>query len=118
MNPITIKYNKIVGVSGQFSGSITTVQEDIISMIATKQKQLKRKPSPDDADTRTPKTTKRDPPPFVTHYKSSEGVKYKLGDKLDHDGTTFYFCDCPLHLNKLKWHTHHPGNSVASATVG
>lgn len=108
MNKAVIKYNKIVCVSGQFSGSITTVQEDIISMIATKQKQLKRKPSSDDADARPPKTTKRDPPPFVTHYKSSEGTKYKLGDKLVHDGFTFYFCDCPLHLNKLKWHTHHP----------
>lgn len=46
MNKAVIKYNKIVCVSGQFSGSITTVQEDIISMIATKQKQPKRTPPP------------------------------------------------------------------------
>jgi len=115
MNKAVIKYNKIVCVSGNFSGSITTVQEDIIAMIATKQKTNKRKSSSDDdADTKPSKfskfskTTKRDPPPFVTHFKSSEGVKYKLADKRVHDGATFYFCDCPLHLNKLKWHTHHP----------
>jgi hypothetical protein len=77
-------------------------------MITTKQKQPKRTPPSDDTDTRNSKTPKRDPPPFVTYFKSSEGVKYKLGDKLDHNGATFYFCDCPLHLNKLKWHTHHP----------
>ena len=108
MNKAVIKYNKIVCVCGKFSGSITTVQEDIIAMIATKQKQLKQNPSSNDSDTRTPKATKRDPPPFVTHYKSSEGGKYKLGDKLDHDGAMFYFYDCPVHLNKPKWHKHHP----------
>ena len=54
------------------------------------------------------KSIRREPPPFVTHYQSSEGVKYKLDNTLDHDGTTFHFCDCPLHRNKLKWHTHHP----------
>jgi len=54
------------------------------------------------------KTPKRDPPPFVTHLKSSEGTNYKIGDTLDHDGATFHYCDCPLHRNKLKWHSHHP----------
>lgn len=67
MNKAVIKYNNIVCVSGQFSGSITTVQEDIIAMIANKQKQIKHRNPSDDPDTRTPKATKRDPPPFVTH---------------------------------------------------
>jgi len=75
---------------------------------------LKYKPQPkpkirddDDAGNAT-KFIRREPPPFVTHFKSSEGVKYTIGSTLVHDGNTFYFCDCPLHRNKLKWHTHHP----------
>ena len=72
------------------------------------QKQPKRKSLPDSINHDPTKTPKRDPPPFVTHYKSSEGKKYNIGNTLDHDGSTFHYCDYPLHRNKLKWHTHHP----------
>ena len=107
MNKAVIKYNNIVCATGSFNGSTSTIQEDIVSMLALKHKPSKRRTSNDD-DLHDKKFVKREPPPFVTHYKSSEGVKYVVGSKLTHNDTTFYFCDCPLHCNKLKWHTHHP----------
>lgn len=107
MNKSVIKYNKIVCVNGQFSGSITTVQEDIVAMLVHKKPQSKRRVT-DDSNPAPTKTSNRNPPPFVTHYKSAAGDKYKLGDTLNHEGATFHFCDCPLHRNKLKWHTHTP----------
>jgi len=47
MNSATIKYNKIIGSSfdGKFQGSITTVQEDIVAMIAQNIKNYKPPPS-------------------------------------------------------------------------
>jgi len=50
----------------------------------------------------------KEPPPFLTHFKDSNGVKYKLGDTKIFNSITFHFCDCPLHHNCLKWHTHSP----------
>jgi len=107
MNKSVIKYNKIVCVSGKFSGSVTTVQEDIVVMLTHKQKQPKRK-TRDDENHNPIKTLQRDPPSFITHYKSAKGKKYKLGNTLDHKGVTFHYCNCPLHYNELKWHTHTP----------
>lgn len=73
----------------------------------------KHKPSPVPTDGNAPPTSKfrHDPPPFLIHYKNynnDKNLKYKVGDETDHDGTTFYFCDCTLHRNKMKWHTYHP----------
>lgn len=45
---------------------------------------------------------------FLIHYKNADELKYKVGNKKDHKGTTFFFCDCTIFCNKLKWHTHHP----------
>ena len=33
-------------------------------------------------------------------------MKYKVGYSKEFNGKIFYFCDCPLHCNRLKWHTH------------
>ena len=40
----------------------------------------------------------------------SDKVKYKVGDSKYFKGITYYFCDGPLHRNRLKWHTHKPDN--------
>ena len=56
---------------------------------------------PSDADGTT-KLLRRESPPFLIHYQNTDKVKYKLGDKNNHNGTTFFFCDCPLYHNKLK----------------
>ena len=108
MNLATMKFNKIVNASGKFHGSTKTIQEDIIAMLAHRASTKRKQPPPIDADdTPTPKL-RRNSPPFLIHYQTADKVKYKVGDKKEHAGSTFYFCDCPLHKNKLKWHTHHP----------
>ena len=103
MNAAVMKYNKIICDKGKFSGSITSVQEDIVAMIA---KSTKRKRNIDNDDGYKKKQTAITPPPFLTHYKDSKEVKYKLGDTKMHNNKKFYFCDCPDHRNRLKWHTH------------
>jgi hypothetical protein len=48
-------------------------------------------------------------PPFVKHFKSStgsDGQKFKVGSKKIWNNSTWYFCDCPNHRDKVKWHTH------------
>lgn len=108
MNKAVIKYKKIVCISRQCQGSITTVQEDIIALLAQNHRQNKCNPIQNKNENANTKTIKREPTSFVTHYKKSQGIKYKLGNTLDSNVTTSYFCDCPLRRNKLKRHTHHP----------
>jgi hypothetical protein len=114
MNSVVIKYNKISGSNdGVFSGAATTLQEDIVAMVAA----VKRKaPTPPAAAHAKPKHNPSTPdakgnkmPPFLRHFKSSTStgsVTYKVGDTKPFDGATWYFCDCPNHLHRIKWHTH------------
>jgi len=110
MNSATIKYNKIIGSSfdGNFQGSITTVQEDIVAMMVQNIKKRNPPPSKIEDDDRDLKCPKREPVPFANHYQDSSGVKYKLGDTKEHNDRTFYYCNCPIHRNRLKWHTYSP----------
>ena len=106
MNLADIQYKQIVSSGdGQFKGSITTVTEDIVAMMATSRKR-KSPPSNDFDPEKTTKSQKKDGPPFVSHYQDSKGSKYKVGDKKEFDGRTYFFCDCPFHRNRLRWHTH------------
>jgi hypothetical protein len=48
-------------------------------------------------------------PPFIKHFKSSNtngSTVYKVRDSKTWNNTTWYFCDCPTHRDKHKWHTH------------
>lgn len=117
MNSAVIKFNKITGSSeGGFRGSSSTVQDDIVAMVAAAKR---KRPSPstppsgskppqdkDDSTSSPPKL-----PPFVRHFKTSaddKAKKYALGDTKTWNKLTWYFCDCPTHRNKIKWHTHKP----------
>jgi hypothetical protein len=113
MNTAVIKYNKICMDSPghSFPGSVSTLQEDIVAMMST----VKRKypPAKPDAKVKKEPKTNDDPkiklPPFVKHFKSStgsDGQKFKVGDKKTWNNSTWYFCDCPNHRDKVKWHTH------------
>ena len=116
MNSATIKYNKVIATSGgTFKGSIHTVQEDIVALLSTKSKfkpnKRKRENSDndknEDSDRQPNKNATREKPDFIYHYKDgTTNQKYKVGDKKDFNGQTFYFCDAPWHKNKIKWHTH------------
>ena len=47
--------------------------------------------------------------PFIKHtHETKNGTKtnYKLVDKKDFTGNTFYFCDCLNHKNNAHWHPH------------
>ena len=104
MNTATVKFNKIIGKAGKFQGSVTTVQEDIVAMFAKRSnKRAYDKVDPETNDNGNPPVER---PPFLTHFQDSNKVKYKVGDSKEFNGKTFYFCDCPLHRNRLKWHTH------------
>ena len=77
-------------------------------MLAHRASTKRKQPPPIDSDDTPTLKLRRNSPPFFIHYQTADKVKYKVGDKKEHAGSTFYFCDCPLHKNKLKWHTHHP----------
>ena len=111
MNSAVIKYNKIAATHEGFKGSVHTVQEDIISLLATKQKakpdQPKRQRETDDDEPPRIKKTKYSIPPFIKHFQdATTGTRYKIGDSKVHNGKTFYFCDATNHRDKIKWHTH------------
>lgn len=81
-------------------------------MVATsKRKQTPLKtPSPHTSDTsRKADNTTAKLPPFAKHFKSSTAANatpFKVGDSKEWNGQTWYFCDCPNHRDRVKWHTH------------
>jgi hypothetical protein len=114
MNTAVIKYNKICMDSPEhaFPGSASTLQEDIVAMVASTKRKVPPKP-----DTRVKKTTgavdnasaSAKQPPFIKHFKSSPGpdaTKFKVGDSKPWNNQTWYFCDCPNHRDRIKWHPH------------
>ena len=112
MNSAVTKYNKIISKDGAFNASTTSVQEDIVAMLAkktktkTKTKNSKRKREDDDDDDDKSKASL---PPWIKHWQHTvDGVKvkYKVGDSKKWQGETWYFCDYPNHRDRAKWHTH------------
>ena len=107
MNSAVIKYNKIAASHEGFKGSVHTVQEDIIALLATKQKvkpyHPRRQRETDEDESPSTKKTKYSVPPFIKHFKDdTTGTKYKVGDSKVHNGKTFYFCDATNHRDKTK----------------
>ena len=92
-----------MGRDGDFGGSITTIQDDIVTIIAKNGNNNKRKN--DDRENPSNKRA-RQPPPFINHFKSPSNQTYKLGDTKDWNNNAFHFCDVPTHKNRAKWHTH------------
>jgi hypothetical protein len=133
MNSAVIKYNKSSGSNdGSFSGAATTLQEDIVAMVAAVKH---RAPIPPAAAHATPEHNNSTPDakgnkkmsPFLRHFKSSTStgsVTYKVGDSKPFDGSIRYFCDCPNDRGHSKWHTHAPAdcrtriNWLANKTCG
>jgi hypothetical protein len=35
-----------------------------------------------------------------------DSQKFKVGDSKSWNDLTWYFCDCPNHCDRVKWHTH------------
>lgn len=119
MNAGVVKYTKITNEShGTFGGSSNSIRDDIVAQLSQGITAAKRKANPtkrDDkpADSSDPDDSAQEQPkkvpPFVRHYKSSnkpDATKYKVGDSKVWKGETWYFCDCPTHRFRHKWHTH------------
>ena len=112
MNQAIIKYNKIDGNSeGGFKGSSTTLQEDIVAMIATtsKRKRTTEKQQETNPNSANDKKLERKNPPFAKFTKvnnTPDSPLFKVGDTKSWNDKTWYFCDCPNHRNGIHWHTH------------
>ena len=115
MNSAVLKYKKIKAEQGDFKGSITTVQEDIVAMFA-KRTDNKRKNDDLDDDQKfgskkpkfEPRGSNSDQPAFVKntyYYKDGNKNNFKVGDTKNVKGTTWYFCDCTNHREQIHWHT-------------
>jgi hypothetical protein len=111
LNSASLKFTKISSNNSGFDGRSSTVQEDIVAMVAAKHK----KPSAGTTSSDAIKKAKLEReggkkfPPFAKHFKSSsaaDATVYKVGDSKEWNSLTWYYCDCPLHRDKFKWHTH------------
>ena len=109
MNSATTKYNNIVATEGSFKELLHTIQEDIVALFSEKKPTKNSKHKPDDYDEDTKlKRPRKGAPPWISHFKNLAGVKYKIRDAKEFNGTHFHFCDAPTHHEKLKWCTHKP----------
>ena len=101
-----IKYNKIAASHEGFKGSVHTVQEDIVALLATKSnakpEHPKRQRETDENEQPRTKKTKYLVHPFIKHTKDANDKKYKIEDSKIHNGNNFYFCDTTTHLDKIK----------------
>ena len=113
MNDASVKYAKISASSGAgFQGSATSLQEDIVAMLASAKKR-KTAPSSSSASDGGSSSAgdSKSYLPFVKHFKKSaaaDAEPYHIGDTKTWNGETWHCCDCPTHRNHLKWHPHPP----------
>ena len=73
--------------------------------LPTSKKNIATKFGEDEPNPKSAKTL----PPFVRHFKAttaSDAATFKVGDTKKWKGDTWYFCDCPNHFYRLKWHSH------------
>merc|ERR1740124_1697966 len=115
MNSAILKHNKIIASTEGFKGLVHTVQEDIVALITVNAKKKpskphKRKTDDDNKDNEPNKKwkskTRNNKPPWLKHYKDTDGTKFKVGDAKGFKGKTFHYCDAPTHCCRMKWHTH------------
>ena len=116
MNEAILKSNRLHADkdNGPLQWRSTSLAEDVVAMLANSAAAApKTRPS----FSRNSTTTAGPPsapvikpvlPPFARHFKASsapDAAKFQVGDSKPFDGATWYFCDCPTHRNKVKWHT-------------
>ena len=116
MNDAVLKSNRLHADkdNGSLHWRSTSLEEDVVAMLSkpvttnppvtppSKFPRLANTPG-----TATPPKSSS-LPPFARHFKSSpapDAPKFVVGDSKPFNGTTWFFCDCPNHRNKVKWHT-------------
>jgi len=108
-----VKLNKINSTENGVKGSVHTVQEDMVTLIATKatNKPLKKKrrtqfkEEDDEADPPKKKFSKESPP-WLKHFKDLNCTKHKIGDTKEFKGKIYHYCDTPSHCDRDKWRIH------------
>ena len=133
MNSAALKYAKIHTNEGGFHASTNTIQEDIVVMMA---KAKRKHVSP--GATRDPSGAIHDAtcdnqsggsagddverpkrPPFLKYYKVSykpNAKMHKVGDTRTWKNSTYYYCDCPNHRGRVRWHKHKAEDCTARKT--
>lgn len=111
MNTAAIKYIKISQKSG-FDGSLATLHDDIVSMVASvkrksnsneKQDDIKKLKTGNDNDDNKKRTSFKQPS-FRKHTKTKDNVAYKVGDTKTWNKRVWHFCDAPNHKGGCHWH--------------
>lgn len=107
MNAAVNKATKILTSDDNGHWRSTSVEEDVIAMLAVAKKPpaAKRTKGPD-ASPVEDNATKPKLPPFARHFKASpaeDAPKFQVGDTKVFEGDTWYFCDA-RHRNNLRWH--------------
>ena len=113
MNTAVVKFNKINSTENGFEGSVHTVQEDIVALIATKStnKPIKKKimtqfKEEDYEADPSKKQFSKGSHPWLKHFKDADGNKHKIGDTKQFKGKTYHYCDTPHHRDCAKWHIY------------
>jgi len=114
MTSAVLKQTKIIQDEGTFSGSLNTLSQDVIAMMAAHTKRATKpkaepKTSKANADKEKDKDKEKEKPPFLTWTKkpaSEGGGDYAVGDSKTWNDKTYYYCDAPTHRGGAHWHTH------------
>ena len=110
MNAAVNKATKIISSDDIAHWRSTSVEEDVVAMLAAANKPASAKRAPpnkaptDPSDIGTAQKPKL--PPFVRHFKASaadDSTKFKVGDTKVFEGATWYFCDA-RHRTNIRWH--------------
>ena len=121
MYQASVKYTKIASSDSGFHGSMKTLQDDIVAMVAAvkKHKTLPTNAKHDAKSTGLRSRSSAKWPPFIKHFKAlntADAIHYKVGDSKEWDGKTWYFCDTqPQGQNQM---AHTLPSSVTHTNVG
>ena len=113
---VLLQYQKIKDTDAEhkFRGSLSTIQEDIIAMMAkakTDSAKLSSRPVRRQTNPSGPPSVvaaNGKPPPFLTYTKTSnrsDAQPHKVGDTRTWNNETWYYCDAP-HRDNHHWHKH------------
>ena len=117
MNDAILKSNRLHADKdhGLLKWRSTSLEEDVVAMLIKPAVSFPKASFPQRSPSVAPAANNNDPPnskpalpPFARHFKSSpapDAPKFKVGDSKLFNDASWYFCDCPTHRNKVKWHT-------------
>lgn len=108
MNAAVHKATKIITGDDAGTWRSTSVEEDVVAMLAAVKKvpATKRIKAEDSTAVNPDPAVKPKLPPFARHFKTSpakDAPKFAVGDTKVFEGVTWYFCDAQ-HRTNIRWH--------------